>query len=82
MEIQLKNTNKLRGDPEGVIDIEADGAYNNKLYSGVGKTTFQAGTQCNYLVVKNITKNRQVIAMENVNKLFQTWNAHRGRPNV
>ena len=65
----LKKINRMRGDPESVINVESDGAYNNKLHTGVGRTPFQPATQCNYLVVENVTQNKQVIAMENVNKL-------------
>lgn len=73
---QLKRINVLRGHPENVINIEADGAYNNKLYSGVGKTPYQAGTQCSYVVAENVTTDRQIIAIENVNKLCSKHGFH------
>ena len=72
----LKKINILRGDASNVIDIECDGAYNNKLYSGVGRTPFQPATQCNYVVVENTTNRRQVIAMENINKLCSKHGIH------
>lgn len=72
----LKRINQLRGNLRNEIDIDADGAYNNKLYSGVGNTPFQPATQCNYLVVENVTKDRQLIAMENVNKLCSKHGIH------
>ena len=74
----LKNINILRGDASNVIDIECDGAYNNKLYSGVGRTPFQPATQCNYVVVENSTNKRQVIALENINKLCSKHGMHTG----
>ncbi|KAK3104975.1 hypothetical protein FSP39_014462 [Pinctada imbricata] len=73
---QLKKVNRLRGDAENVIDIECDGVYNNKLSSGVGRTPFQPGLQCNYVVVENVTNKREIIAMENVNKLCSKHGMH------
>ena len=73
---ELKKINILRGDDENVIDIECDGAYNNKLHTGVGRTPFQPATQCNYVVVENTTHKRQVIAMETVNKLCSKHGMH------
>ena len=37
------------------VDVEGDGIYNNKLYSGVGKTQFQPSTQMVYILVENST---------------------------
>ena len=36
----VKKNNNLIGMPENEIHIQADGIYNNSLYSGVGKNTF------------------------------------------
>ena len=72
----LKKINKLRNEPEHVINVECDGAYNNKLYSGVGRTLMQPGTQCNYVVAENVTSRRQIIAMTNVNKLCSKHGFH------
>ncbi|KAK3106993.1 hypothetical protein FSP39_004584 [Pinctada imbricata] len=72
----LKKINKLRNEPEHVINIECDGAYNNKLYSGVGRTLMQPATQCNYVVAENVTGKRQIIAMTNVNKLCSKHGFH------
>ena len=54
----LKKNNKLRGRPENKKNIQADGIYNNSLYSGVGKTPFQPATQCSYVIAENITHNK------------------------
>ena len=48
---------------------ETPGMFSNPLYSGIGKTPFQHATQCSYSVVENVTRKKQVIAMENVRKL-------------
>ena len=65
----VKTVNKIRGMPENEITVQADGIYNNSLFSGVGKTPFQPATQCSYIVAENVTPKKQVIALENVNKL-------------
>ena len=52
---QLKTISKWRNRPEDQVAVEADGMYNNSLYSGMGKTPFQAGTQCTYTVAENVT---------------------------
>ena len=65
----LKTINLLRGQPETEIAIQSDGMFNNPLYSGIGKTPFQPATQCIYSIVENVTKKKQVIAIENVSKL-------------
>jgi hypothetical protein len=69
----LRNINRLRGLPESTpVDIEMDCRYNNPIYSGIGKTPFQAATQVTQLVVENSTSKKQVIAITNKNKLCQT----------
>ena len=50
--------------------------FNNPLYSGIGKTPFQPATQCSYSVVENVTRKKQVIAMENVSKLCSKHGYH------
>ena len=72
----LKKINKLRGRPETEINIQADGIYNNSLYSGVGKTPFQPATQCSYVIAENMTHMKQVISLTNVNKLCSKHGFH------
>ena len=66
---RLQNINEARGHTTNVVDIEADGTYNNPAYGGIGITPFQAGTQAMYPVAENLTKNKSVIALTTVNKL-------------
>lgn len=73
---QLKTINKFRNRPEHEIHIQADGQYNNNLYSGVGKTPFQPATQCTYTVAENMTEKKQIIALETVNKLCSKHGFH------
>ena len=40
----------MRGEDPCKISLEGDGAYNNPIYSGVGKTAFQAATQATNVV--------------------------------
>lgn len=72
----LKKINRLRGRSENEINIQADGIYNNSLYSGVGKTPFQPATQCSYVVVENMTHKKQVISLANINKLCSKHGYH------
>ena len=73
---QLKAISKWRNRPEDQVDVEADGMYNNNLYSGVEKTPFQAGTQCTYTVAENVTPKKQIIAVETINKLCSKHGCH------
>ena len=47
--------NTFRGKNPASVKVQADGCYNNSLYSGVGKTLFQPSTQANYLFAENET---------------------------
>ncbi|CAG2242056.1 unnamed protein product [Mytilus edulis] len=47
----IKEINILRGDNPNIINIQADGMYNNPIYSGMGKTPFQPATQCTYNIM-------------------------------
>ncbi|VDH93073.1 Hypothetical predicted protein [Mytilus galloprovincialis] len=51
----IKEINILRGDNPNIINIQADGMYNNPIYSGMGKTPFQPATQCTYNMLENNT---------------------------
>ena len=68
----LREINQLRGLAETTpINIEMDCRYNNPIYSGIGKTPFQAGTQATHLVVENSSSRKHVISVNNKNKLCQ-----------
>lgn len=73
---ELKEINKYRGLPQNVINVQADGMYNNNLYSGVGKTPFQPATQASYTVAETITSKKQIVAAEQVNKLCSKHGFH------
>lgn len=66
---QLKKLNRWQNLPENNVAVQSDGTYNNPLYSGVGRTPFQPATQCAYVVAENQTSQKQIIALETVNKL-------------
>lgn len=72
----LKTINLLRGMPETEIAVQCDGMFNNPLYSGIGKLPFQPATQCSYSVVENVTTKKQIIAIENINKLCSKHGYH------
>lgn len=59
----LKDKNSKMGRPRNVIDVEADGRYNNSWGSGWGKTPTQPATQCSYLVCENVTEEKKVISV-------------------
>lgn len=73
---ELKLVNKYRNEPINQIPIQADGQYNNNLYSGVGKTPFQPATQASYTVAENVTFKKQIIAAEAINKLCSKHGFH------
>lgn len=67
---ELRQVNKYRGLPEETpIDLEIDARYNNPIYSGVGKTPFQAATQMTQVVAENSTPHKHIIAVTNKSKL-------------
>ncbi|CAC5390794.1 unnamed protein product [Mytilus coruscus] len=67
---QLIAINTLRGrkDP-GSVSLQADGAYNNAIYSGIGKTPFQPATQVVYSVAEAETEDKSIIGVVCKNKL-------------
>ena len=65
----LRSINNLQGKKTSAINVQADGCYNNALYSGVGKTPFQPSTQAIYLVAENETPNHSIINIQTKNKL-------------
>ena len=75
----LIDINKYRNQTNpNAIDIEGDGIFNNKLYSGVGKTPFQPSTQTVYMVAENSTPDKQIIACAAKNKLCSQHGRHEG----
>ncbi|CAG2209081.1 unnamed protein product [Mytilus edulis] len=62
------NTLRERKDP-GSVSLQADGAYNNAIYSGIGKTPFQPATQVVYSVAKAETEDKSIIGVVCKNKL-------------
>ena len=67
---QLQMLNQAIGNEDThPIPAEADATYNNKLFSGIGNTPFQAGTQATMLVAENLTKNKKIIAVGTYSKL-------------
>ena len=67
---RLVDINKLRGrkDPNAV-SLQGDGAYNNPLYSGIGRTPFQPAIQVVYSVAECETEDKSIIAVIAKNKL-------------
>ena len=55
--------------PYGPIPAEADGTYNNGIFTKVGKTPFQAGTQVDFTVSENLTSDKKIIAIVHHSKL-------------
>lgn len=70
--------NKLRGETDTrSVSVEGDAAYNNPIYSGIGKTPFQAATQTTYIMAESITTNRDIIALSTNSKLCSTRSCSR-----
>ena len=67
----IKEVLQLRGEGSSSIPVEADGRYNNPLWSGGGKTPFQPSTQTAYTVCENVTKAKKIIGVYTGNKLCQ-----------
>jgi hypothetical protein len=63
--LKLLNLNKIRGFNEShPISVSGDARYNNRLESGVGKTTFQPATQSVYCISENETPNKAHLSAE------------------
>ena len=71
----IKKLNEAIGNPgHHPIPAEADATYNNRIYSGVGNTPFQAGTQATLLVAENLTRSKKIIAAKTYSKLCTCYN--------
>ena len=51
------------------IRVEGDARYNNSMFSGVGRTPFQAATQVTYTMCENVTNRKKIISVYCGNKL-------------
>ena len=69
---ELKELNEQLGRPRNYISVEADATYNNKLYSGVGKTPQQPGTQATHLMAENMSPHKYVLRVGTYNKLCRS----------
>ena len=65
----LQSFKSLCGKDTKAVNVQADGCYNNALYSGVGKTPFQPSTQAIYVVAENETNKKQIINVQTKSKL-------------
>jgi hypothetical protein len=66
----LQEVNRLRGLGEDAgIRAEADGRYNNPLWSGGGRCPGQPATQATAIIVENVTPRKKIIAVHTANKL-------------
>lgn len=75
----LLSVHKFRNSANpNAVDVEGDGIYNNKLYSGVGKTPFQPSTQVVYMLAENSTPQKQIIACTAKSKLCSKHGKHEG----
>ena len=68
----LKVINMLRGKDPSEVSVEGDGAYNNPIYAGIGKTPFQPATQSTYIMAESVTTKRDIIAITTRSKLCST----------
>ena len=65
----LQSFKSLSGKDTKAVNVQADGCYNNALYSGVGQTPFQPSTQAIYVVAENETNKKQIINVQTKSKL-------------
>lgn len=65
----IKEVKRLRGEDPKTINVQADGVYNNAIYSGIGKTPFQPATQCTYTVIENETYKHKIVDSNPKSKL-------------
>lgn len=72
----ILEVNKYRSHAEFEIIVQGDGQYNNKLFSAVGRSPFQVGTQASYTMAENITTKKLIVALEAINKLCSKHGFH------
>ncbi|XP_071171005.1 uncharacterized protein [Mytilus edulis] len=78
----LKEINILKGDNPNIINTQADGMYNNTIYSGMGKTPFQPATQCTYNMLENNTYKHNIVSTRQVSKLCSNKSEHKTKTKV
>lgn len=66
---KVKRVKTLRGDNPHTINVQGDGVYSNRIYSGIGKTPFQPATQSTYTVAENETFKHNLIDTNPKSKL-------------
>lgn len=67
---RMVEINKLRGRKNpNAVSLQGDAAYNNPLYSGIGKTPFQPATQVVYTIAENETEDKSILTVVAKNKL-------------
>ena len=67
-DIKLKNLALGRNESHP-IPAEADGTYNNPLFSSSGSTPYQAGTQTTFLMAEGLTKDKKIISARTYSKI-------------
>lgn len=72
---QINTINGIIGK-QNEIAVEADCRYNNRLFSGGGRTPYQPGTQAVLCISENLTINKKVIGVHTSNKLC--WYRNKG----
>jgi hypothetical protein len=73
---KTKRILRMRNRPDNEFAVQSDSVYNNNLFSAIGKSPFQAGTQAVYTVAENVTCNHDIIEIETVNKLCSKEGYH------
>ena len=67
---ELKHLNEIVGKPKDCpLPAETDATYNNSIYSGIGKTPMQAGTQVTTLVAEGLTAEKKIISVRTYRKI-------------
>ena len=68
-------------EPHHPIPAEADGTFNNGLFSQVGKTPFQGATQASFTVSENLTADKKIIALKTYSKICSCPNKEKHKGN-
>ena len=58
--LKLKEINVMKGLPP-VIQLMADGMFNNSLSSGFGRTPFQPGSRCYYTMAEMLSRAKKIV---------------------
>lgn len=77
---ELQEKNVICGLPATTpIRAEGDARYNNSMFSGVGRTPFQAATQVTYTMCENVTTRKKIVSVYCGNKLCKQGEVLRRR---